>query len=92
MIPPSGLKRVAKVYEKGAENKGENNWTLGIPFSSLISSAIRHLNDWRWEELAKTPHEEDHLAQAVWNILAIMHFEDTGRRELNNLWEVGESR
>ena len=90
LIPPSAMRRVARVYEHGAEKMGANNWTLGMPFSVLIDSATRHLNDWRYEKLMGIEPTEDHLGHAVWNILAIMHFEDTGRTELDDLWKVGK--
>lgn len=88
LIPPSALKRIARVYERGAKKNGENNWTLGIPFSSLIDSATRHLNEWRYNKLTKTEPQEDHLAHAAWNILALMHFEDMGCESLDDVWEV----
>lgn len=92
LIPPSALRRVARVYEHGAEVNGNNNWMLGMPFSALIDSATRHLNDWRYEQLMGMEPEEDHLSHAVWNILAIMHFQDMGSTDLNDLWKIEKKR
>lgn len=70
LISPFALDRLAKVYERGGINRGDRNWEGGIPYSRLLCSAMRHtfqyLRGWR---------DEDHLAQACWNLFAIMHFE-----------------
>ena len=96
LIPPEPLRRIAKVYERGAEGYGDRNWEKGIPFSRLFDSAVRHLQEWltlktamrynkSLEEVPGPLHpEEDHLAQAAWNILALMHFE-TYRPDLDDL-------
>ena len=80
LIPPQMLKRLAGVYERGALNHGDSNWTKGIPLSRLFNSAQRHLEQAR---LGMT--DEDHLAQAIRNITAIIYFEETGRKELDDV-------
>lgn len=74
LIPPHALLRVATLYAKGADKYGESNWHLGIPTQDMIASAMRHLEAWRRGEM-----EEDHLAAVVWNILAIMQYEEEKR-------------
>ena len=71
LITPIGLKRLAQVYERGATNHGDRNWEKGIPLSRCTDSALRHLNQYLNGE-----EDEDHLAQAAWNIFAIMHIEE----------------
>lgn len=73
LIPPAALRRLAVVYERGGEQKGDNNWALGIPRSRLLSSAVRHIY-----QAAAGETDEDHLAQAAWNLFAAIHFEETG--------------
>lgn len=70
LIPPYPLKRLAQHYEAGAEKYSERNWEHGIPTSRCFSSAIRHLYRWLAGE-----RSEDHLSAAVWNIFAIIHYE-----------------
>jgi len=79
LVTPVGLRRVAVVYEKGAEKYAERNWEKGMPMSRCMDSALRHLNQYK-EGL----RAEDHLAQACWNILTMMHFEEL-RPDLNDL-------
>lgn len=76
------LKRLAGVYERGAKNHGDRNWEKGVPYSRLFNSAFRHLMQALGREA-----DEDHLAQAIWNITAIIHFESTGRSDLDDRYE-----
>jgi hypothetical protein len=80
LIPPLSLKRVADLYAKGALKYSEFNWRAGIPYSRCYSSILRHLFQW-----ASGDKEEDHLAAVVFGCLSIMHFESTGRTELDDM-------
>ena len=71
LLPPGPLRRMAVLYEKGAQKYQERNWEKGIPASRCFSSAVRHLYKW-----LRGSRDEDHLAAAAWNIFAIMHFEE----------------
>ena len=51
-----------------------------MPFSRLYSSALRHV----FQALAGQ-RDEDHLAQAIWNLTALIHFEETGRVDLDDV-------
>ena len=71
LISPIALERLAKVYERGAKQKGDRNWENGFPMSRCLQSAIRHT----FQYLGGM-RDEDHLAQASWNLFAAMHFEE----------------
>ncbi|HRT51343.1 MAG TPA: DUF5664 domain-containing protein [Anaerohalosphaeraceae bacterium] len=71
LISPIALFRLARVYEDGAQGKGERNWEQGIPLGRFIDSAIRHL-----QQYLAGMRDEDHLAQAAWNIFGCIHTED----------------
>lgn len=75
LLSPHGIFRVARRLEEGAKTYGERNWEKGIPISSFIDSALRHIFNFMEGEVS-----EDHLAAAAWNILAAMHTEDLIRR------------
>lgn len=72
LISPFALKRLAVIYEKGSYKYSDRNWEKGTNYGRFISSALRHITQyimgWR---------DEDHLAQAAWNLFAIMHLEKT---------------
>lgn len=85
LISSHMLKELALVYEAGAENHGDNNWLKGIPFSRLYSSALRHI-----QQAKVGMKDEYHLAQAIWNLAAIIHFMAEGREEeLNDIPQHG---
>ena len=72
LIPPRPLARLAGVYERGAAKYSDNNWKQGIPLSRCLDSALRHLNQFKAGD-----RDEDHLAQAAWNIFSMMWYEGT---------------
>ncbi len=88
LITPVALRRLARVYEGGARKYAPRNWEKGMPFSRFTDSAVRHINDYlmialykrEGIPLEKLPPEvnpnEDHLAQALWNVAALIHMEE----------------
>ena len=80
LVTPFGLRRLAVVMEKGAKKYGESNWTLGMPYSRFLDSAMRHL-----QQFLIGDESEDHLAHAAFNAFAIMHFQELGRTDLDDL-------
>ena len=79
LISPVMLRRLAGVLERGAEKYGDRNWEKGMPMSRCMNSTLRHLNQYLAGE-----RDEDHLAQALWNIMVMIHFEEL-RPELHDL-------
>lgn len=80
LISPLFLKRLAGVLEVGAKNHGSNNWMGGIPFSRLIDSSLRHISQYN-----SGMRDEDHIVQAVCNLMFLVHFEEENRKELMDL-------
>jgi hypothetical protein len=95
LLPFYAIQRLARVYENGAVKYGDNNWRLGQPCSRYLDSAMRHLfkagSGWK---------DEDHFAQAMWNIAAIIETQkmielNKASKELDDLcefvpiWEEG---
>lgn len=79
LIPPIPLKRLALVYERGANKYGENNWKKGMKVSRVLDSALRHIFQYMEGDCV-----EDHLAQAAWNIFAAMEFDITILNDLDS--------
>jgi hypothetical protein len=67
LLPFEPLQRVAQLYERGAALYGARNWQKGIPLSSFLSSAARHLS-----QLTNGYSDEDHAAAVIWNMLGYM--------------------
>lgn len=69
-LPHLAILRLSKHYETGAIKYGKNNWRLGLPTTSFLDSALRHLFKYLdgWDD-------EDHLSAAAFNILGAMEME-----------------
>ena len=67
LIPPGPLFRLARIYEDGAVKYDDDNWRKGIPMRRFLDSAERHLQKFKAGFV-----DEDHLAQAAWNIFGLM--------------------
>jgi len=80
LISPYMEQRLARIMEKGEIKYAARNWEKGMPFSRFIDSAQRHITQFK---MGMT--DEDHLGQAIFNLMAIMHFEDLGRKDLDDM-------
>lgn len=78
-LPWEAILRLSRHYEAGAEKYGRWNYQKGIPVSSFIDSACRHLAKYQCGM-----DDEDHLAAAAFNVLGAMLMETT-RPELIDL-------
>ena len=72
LISPFFLMRLGTHLRKGAAKYSEWNWAKGIPSSRCYASCMRHLMAYAMGET-----DEDHLAAAAFNIMAIIHNEET---------------
>lgn len=71
-IPWESVLRLSKHYENGAKKYQRWNFRKGIPVSSFIDSACRHLAKYQCGM-----DDEDHLAAAAFNVLGAMLMENT---------------
>lgn len=88
LVPPRVLKRIVMIYTLGAIKYGDHNYQKGMPYSRYLDSAGRHIEDFRD---GKT--NEDHLAQACWNLMGIMFHQEYGPEGLDDvtpLWNPDE--
>lgn len=69
-LPWEAILRLSKHYENGAKKYGRFNYQKGIPLSSFIDSACRHLAKYQCG-----CDDEDHLSAAAFNILGAMLME-----------------
>jgi len=72
LISPFALKRLAEHMAKWAEKYWEHNREKWIPSTRCYESAIRHLMQFSmWDR------SEDHLSAVLFNVMAIIHFQET---------------
>lgn len=70
-IPFESILRLSKHYEAGAKKYNRWNFRKGIPVSSFLDSAMRHLSKYLCGA-----DDEDHLSAAAFNILGAMLMEN----------------
>lgn len=80
LVSPFATRRLAEWYELGAQKYADRNWEKGMPFSRYIDSAKRHL-----DKFIMGMEDEDHLAAAAWNVFAIMHHQELGQMEFDDM-------
>lgn len=81
LISPFMEKRLALWMELGANKYQDRNWEKGgIPFSRFTDSARRHLNCF-----IMGMEDEDHLAGVLFNVMALVHFQELGNIDDDNL-------
>lgn len=71
-IPWESILRLSKHYENGSKKYNRWNYRKGIPVSSFIDSACRHLAKYQCGY-----DDEDHLSAAAFNVLGAMLMENT---------------
>ncbi len=71
LLPPEAIRRLAGVYERGAKVYAPRNWEKGMSMSRCMESALRHTFQY-----LEGHRDEDHLAQAVFNLFAVITFEE----------------
>lgn len=71
-VPWEAILRLSVHYENGAQKYERWNFRKGIPVSSFIDSACRHLAKYQCGL-----DDEDHLAAAAFNVLGAMLMENT---------------
>lgn len=63
LIPYEPLRQLAVIYGQGALKYADRNWQKGLPLSSFLNSAQRHLS-----KLHEQRTDENHAAMAAWNM------------------------
>ncbi len=71
LISPHAQMREGMIHTLGSAKYDLRNWEKGMPLSVCLASAQRHIEQWKLGET-----DEDHIAQARWNLGAIIHFEE----------------
>lgn len=70
-VPWESILRLSRLYQEGAKRYERWNFRKGIPVSSFIDSACRHLAKYQCGM-----DDEDHLAAAAFNVLGAMLMEE----------------
>jgi len=87
-IPPAALLAIGDVFSYGEKKYFRGNWLKGNDWHEFLGSALRHLLKWADREDVDPESGLPHLSHAAWNILALMHYQETG---LGNDDRIGEN-
>lgn len=71
LLPLHGVRRLAQLYERGADKYGDRNWEKGQPLSRYADSMLRHAF-----QAAAGYDDEDHWAAVAWNALAVIDHQE----------------
>ena len=72
LIPAEAILMLAEVFKYGDRKYGERNWELGMDWSRIYSSAMRHLLSFWMGENDDPESKLQHMAHATWNCMALM--------------------
>lgn len=68
LISPIFMRRLGVWLARGAEKYDARNWEKGLDNERCMASLMRHINQYREGE-----RDEDHLAAAAFNLMALIH-------------------
>ena len=79
LLPWQAIMELSKHCEQGAIKYNERNVDKGIPISSLMDSAFRHM-----AKYMEGMTDENHLIAAMWNLAWAVQF-DTTKPDMQNI-------
>ncbi len=77
-IPPECLLAWGDVFTYGEKKYGKSNWLKGTNWHEFVGSAFRHLLKWQLGEDLDPESGLPHLAHALWNVGALMTYQERG--------------
>lgn len=79
MIPPEGLRRIARRFALGAEKHGAHNWKRSLETEADAAAFCREAYNHMLEHALKLASgecpEDDHLGAIGWAVVALAHVE-----------------
>lgn len=77
--PEHAYLEVSQHYAEGAKKYADRNMEKGLPWHSMVDSALRHYTKWR-----RGDDDEPHARAVIWNLLTLLYMIDH-KPELNDL-------
>ena len=81
LLPADPIIDIGKVLTYGAHKYSERNWEKGLAWSRCYGAALRHLLAWHKGETNDPETGLNHLAHAACEILFLLEFSTTLRRD-----------
>ncbi len=86
LIPAAALRKVARLYGRGAQKYADHNWRKGYNWSLSIAALERHLAAFKEGEDFDKETQCEHLASVVFHALALLVYADE-HPELDDRWK-----
>lgn len=71
LVSPIAMRRLAMTCKEGEDKYSAFNWEKGFPINDLLNHGIAHVYKY-----LSGDRSEDHLAHAMWNLMAAIHSEE----------------
>lgn len=84
LLPFDALAEVVKVYTFGASKYSDDNWRKGMSWRICIGATFRHFTSWILGETNDKESGCNHLAHAIWNLLALLTYQIGGMTEFDD--------
>lgn len=75
VLSPYALRELSRIGTVGAKKYERHNWTQGLLQGDTFDSLLRHLEARRMGEIYDTESGMLHTAHALWNAMALCHFD-----------------
>lgn len=87
LVPHEGIKLVSEAFTYGKKKYGALNWTkgTGIPADELISKALRHINQFVWDDQYDSESKLCHIGHALASLMMLAHNRKHKPKTLDNL-------
>lgn len=78
LIPPDGLRELARVYGMGAKKYEPWNWAKGYAWLLSFGAMMRHAWAWAMGESIDPESGLHHMAHVAWHAFTLITFERKG--------------
>lgn len=85
LVPVGPIEDLVRVFTAGASKYGDRNWEQGLSDDRLYAALMRHIMEWRKGNRIDPEYGLPHMAHAMWNVMAIMYFEDKRTKDPEKL-------
>ena len=74
LIPPFAIEEIGKVFTMGAEKYGAHNWMKGLPYTEVLDSIERHINEFKKGHDKDKESELQHMAHVAVNAIFLIEY------------------
>lgn len=84
LVDFKALEELVRVLEMGAEKYGDDNWKLGLPYTQVCESAMRHLLAFLSGENTDKESGRSHLAHVMANMMFLQSYVNSNMEHMDD--------